>query len=682
MTYPDYIRSVLSRARNTGGGLRLACLLLLCPAVAPARQATPPAPPAPRAAVLTAEPAAQTKPKSPARVEAPTPRAPRPAPATPALAPAAPAPAARVSPPRRAPLPPQAVVPPREVVTVIHRLSGWKLLAWLATSGPPAVVLDELPTLSDAHTNIVAGYVYGDGRSVVARLPQAEVELESFDAPQAPPSFFAQAGNQVKPEPEYLLVTSEGKRFEAKLVGLDSSTGLAMLEAGEPLLEGTPAGDTGDTDDPTVGQRVHLYAPIPAEAPPPPAARPALPAPPQSDYIYLNIDQKEGRLTRLVRAPSGNLSSVVVSANVTPEWVGAVAANELGEVVGIVSQSRDGETRILPLTAVHEACERVMKLRGTAPQPWLGVRGDAASKAALDAWVSLGWRPEAARTLIGKRQGVILTSVAPGTPAALAGLRPGDLIASVGPRDVRSVEDLSMTLKEAGVGSVVDMTVWRALSPDPLKLSVELKGARNPARATAQAEESALRASLLGSEREIREMRDAATRLRGQAAEARAAELANISERIAAAEGRARRLREQLEQAQELLGTASLFSVEGAPVLFGPQALNRAGGDDDVARRLKTYGLHTIGLSQRSAAPLGAQGGLLVVAVRPESPAAAAGLLPGDVIETVNGSPRWRFELRRLASTPEAGTAVFGLVREGRRLSVNFPPAPAPAGQR
>jgi S1-C subfamily serine protease len=667
MIYPDYIRAILSRARQPSGPLSLACMFLLCPA-ALARQTTTPAPQAPPAAA------------APARVEGPTPRAPRPAPAPPAAqAPVVPTPAARPASPRRAPLPPSAVVPPREVVTVVHRLSGWKLLAWLATSGPPALELDEWPSPFDAHTNIVAGYVYEDGRSVAARLPQAEVELEAFNAPRTPPPFFAQAAGQTQAEPEYLLVTSEGKHVEAKFVGLDSSTGLALLEAGEMLFGGEPMGVMGDTDDPTVGQRVRLYAPIAAEAPPAPAARPATTAPPRSEYIYLSIDRKEGRLTHLVRAPSGRLSSVVVSADISPEWDGAVAANELGEVVGIVSQSREGETSILPVTAVREACERVLKLRGTVPQPWLGARGDAAFKAPLDAWVSLGWQPEAARPLIAKRQGVFLTAVVPGTPAALAGLRAGDLITGVGPRDVRSIEDLSMNLKEAGVGSVVDLTVWRALSPTPLKFPVALKGAKNPARATAEAEERALRESLLGSEREIREMRAAEARLRAQAVEAeRAAELARISARIDAAEGRVARLREQLRRTRERLGTTGLFSVEAAPLL-GPQTLNAS---NDVTRRLKTYGLQSIGLSSRSAAPLGAQGGLLVVAVQPDSPAAVSGLLAGDVIETVNGSPLWRFELNRLSNTVEATPVVFGLVREGRRLSVNFPPAPAVEPQR
>ena len=675
MKYTDYIRAIAEGARGTRATLAL-CLFLLCPAAARAQEVTPPAPsrmtPPPAAPVAPAAPAAQTRPKTPAR----NPR--------PVLAPTAPAPAARTPPPNVAPAAPLAPRMPREVVTVIHRLSGWKLLAWLATSGPPALELDEWPSASDSHTNIVAGYVYGDGRSVVARLPQAEVELEAFEAPSTPPPFLAPAADRAPAEPEYTLVTPDGRHVEAKFIGVDSSTGLAMLEAGEPLLKGEPEGDQGDTDDPMVGQRVRLYAPIPAEAPAAPAAPNApLAPPPNASYIYLSIDQKEGRLTHLVRAPSGRLSSVVVSADVSPEWVGAVAANELGEVVGIVSQSRDGETRVVPMTTVREACARVLKLRGTVPQPWLGARGDAAAQAPLYKWKDFGWPQEFARSFIVKSQGILLDSVAPGTPAALAGLRAGDLITSVGPRAVRNNEDLSMTLKEAGVGTVVDFTVWRAATPEPLKVSVELKGVKNPAQATAEAERSALRASLLGSQREIREMRAAERRLRGQSAEAqaRAGELTLIAQRIAAAEERSKRLREQFEQAQQQL----VFSQKGAQVLLGPQALagpEARARDIAVTTRLRTYGLHAIGLSSRSAAPLGAQGGLLVVAVQPESPAAASGLLPGDLIETVNGSPLWRFELRRLTTEPDAEPAVLGLIRGRERLNVNFPPAPAPERQR
>jgi hypothetical protein len=260
-------------------------------------------------------------------------------------------------------------------VTVVHRLSGWKLLAWLASSGPPALELDELPTADDAHTNIVAGYIYGDGRSVVTRLPQAEVELEGLPASQVTFGFNASVAPR-KPEPEYTLVTNDGRRFAARFVGLDTATGLTLLEADEALLTGAHVENEGDAGGPSVGQRIRLYAPAPAT---PPAAPPATAAPrPDANRLYLNIDQREGTLTEVRRGPSGKPFRVVARADVSPEWTGAVVAGESGEFVGIVSQSDGGETQILPPATVRGARERVMKLRGSAPQPWLGVGGDAA----------------------------------------------------------------------------------------------------------------------------------------------------------------------------------------------------------------------------------------------------------------------------------------------------------------
>jgi S1-C subfamily serine protease len=524
--------------------------------------------------------------------------------------------------------------------------------------------LDDLPSRTDVHTNIVAGYIYEDGRSVVARLQRAEVELDSFPAPPTPPAIFASTGVEQNDEPEYMLVTVDGKRVEAKFVGLDSATGLTLLEANEALLPGTPPGDEGDTDDPTVGQRVRLYAPARALNPTP-GARTA----PQADagFIYMSIDQKEGLLTEVRRAPSGKPFRVVARASVSPEWTGAVAANELGEVVGIVSQSLEGETQIVPMATVRSACDRVLKLRGSAPQPWLGVRGDAAFQAPLAAWVNLGWKPELALPHIEKHQGVFLTAVAPETPAALAGLRPGDLIARVGPRDVRSVEDLSQTLKEAGVGSTVDLTVWRALESNPLKLSVELQGTKNPALSTAEAEERALRASLLATQQEIRESQAAKQRLRAAPDGANNPELSRLAARLSASEKRLADLRAQIESAETKVSAARLYAGEAT----GRQAL----AEPDInasTSHLQKFGLSAIGLTPRSAARLGAQGGLLVVSVRPESPAATSGVRAGDVIETINGAPFMRLELRRLLTATDPASLSFGVVREGRRLTVDF----------
>src|SRR5947209_16768476 len=174
-------------------------------------------------------------------------------------------------------------------------------------------------------------------------------------------------------------------------------------------------GAEGDTENPTVGERVRLYAPAPAER----SATEASTAPEAAaGFISLGIDQMEGTLTEVKRGPSGRLFTVVVRANVSPEWTGAVAADESGEVVGIVSQSGSGETQIVPVETMRTARERVLRLGASAPQPWLGFRGFETFKAPLQTWVGLLCKPQMALPHVQKRQVLVLSWVRPGGPRA------------------------------------------------------------------------------------------------------------------------------------------------------------------------------------------------------------------------------------------------------------------------
>ncbi|HEV3469446.1 MAG TPA: PDZ domain-containing protein, partial [Pyrinomonadaceae bacterium] len=532
---------------------------------------------------------------------------------------------------------------PREVVTVVHRLSGWKLLTWLAASGPPMLEVDNLPSALDVHTNIVAGFVHADGRKVVARLPQGGAELDPAGVEPPPGLLPVAAGDHG--QSEFTLILGDGRKVSADFVGLDAATGLSLLEASEPLF--ATAGDEGHTEDPAVGQRVRLYAPAPVAAAPAPAA------PAEEGVIYLGIDRADGRLTEVTRAPSGRPFRVTARADgVTPAWTGAVATNEAGALVGIVAQSVPGETQIVTGEMVRQAVKRVQDSRASVPQPWLGVRGDAAFRTPLENWLDKGWRAETALPLIQGRQGVLLTSVPPGTPAFAAGLRPGDVIARVGGRDLRTVEDLSLVLKELRVGSTADFTVWRSREPGPLKLAVLLEGTQNPALSTAEAEARAARESLLSAQALVREARLGEQKT-------------GASESLRAAERRLEEAAARLFEAEARVAEARFGLAREVPAraAFEAQA--------QLARRpLQTYGLEVIGLTRRGAARLGARGGVLVVSVRPDSPAAASGLLAGDVIETVDGRAFTRLGFGRLAQGAGPGPLSLGVVRLKQRINV------------
>lgn len=538
------------------------------------------------------------------------PRASRPTPPTrpgPAIAPAQAPPAAAVTSPAATPgvqsqpprgaTAPRAPIAPRNVVTVVHRLDGWRLLRWMAAKGGDEWLVEELPSPAEFHTNIVAGFVSDDGRTVVARLPRGDVEAEDSLMPPNFSSFYAGSPPRGFEPQGFTLIRGDGRRVKAKFVGLDASTGISLLEAAEPLF--IPGALPG-VETPAVGQRVRLYAPARASAPagmltPPPAAAPAPPAPSglvgDTGVVYFSVGETDGRLTSVKHSAAGTpVQATVRAGRMTPAWAGAIATTERGGLIGIVGDSGDTEMQLVPAESIRLARERVLARRASVPQPWLGARGDAVSKLSLEKFFAKGWPREWALPLLSKPRGVLLTSVAEGAPAALAGLRPGDVISRVGGREVRGVEDFSHMLREAGAGAKLDLTVLRALEAAPLKMAVELSGTNDPAVA--------------------------------------------------------------MEAAEALLQNTT------------PQAR--------ATNSLAAFGLSTVGLTARSAARLGADGGQFVVNVREGSAAAKAGLRPGDVIETVNGEQLTRNQWRRLWEGEPSELSV-GVVRGGQRLSVKLP---------
>src|SRR5881394_2711050 len=84
-------------------------------------------------------------------------------------------------------IPDQRAVAP-QVVTIVHRLSGIKMLRFLLRqSGEAGTVsmIDPLSMTSDAHASIIAGWAIDD-KTITARLPQAVAEIEFSRRPLFP----------------------------------------------------------------------------------------------------------------------------------------------------------------------------------------------------------------------------------------------------------------------------------------------------------------------------------------------------------------------------------------------------------------------------------------------------------------------------------------------------------------
>ncbi|HEY9402825.1 MAG TPA: PDZ domain-containing protein, partial [Pyrinomonadaceae bacterium] len=303
--------------------------------------------------------------------------------------------------------------------------------------------------------------------------------------------------------------------------------------------------------------------------------------------------------------------------------------------------------------------------------------GDALAFAPLEQLLAGGWTREQARSLLTRQRGVLLTSVAPGTPAAHAGLRPGDVIARIGQHDVRSIEDMSSMIKELGGNTLANFTVLRAESA-PLNLPVRLSESPSPGLDTARAELRAAEAELRTIQVALRttehDVRRHETALRQIEEEIRrippgataAAQSARLQEDLKSAQLQFRLMQERV---RKISADSELMRARVAEAAGRYRAASEAYGGLAV-KPLLAFGLEAVRISPTGTKISGAhQNGLLVMSVRPGSAGAASKIQAGDIIESIGGQifsdANWNFNLPADFDTELS----LGIRRDGEKLS-------------
>jgi len=364
-----------------------------------------------------------------------------------------------------------------QVVTIVHRLSGVKILRLLLRQNGESVVetLDPETLTNDAHASIIAGWAMDDGKTIVARLPQAAAEIEVTDLERILPEMKARAATTeplglMRPriEPDLTVITADGRKLRARLIGLDAETGLSILQAaGLPPVPPPKIVDIQLKQ----GQAIEIFAPEPATPEGEATTR----------NTYVRVGKTDATVASLAPPESGSLEKLIVrGAKLSPGVIGGVACDQKGSTIGII-ESIDGDSAsIVGTERVRAATRRVLERQASVPRPLLGVRGEPVDAAARAAFLAHGWRDDQVRDLIKEQVGILLTSVVPKTPAALAKLQPGDVILRVNQTEVKSAEDFSKLLGEAGSGEQVQFTIRRPDAAAPLSIPVTLGGSFAP----------------------------------------------------------------------------------------------------------------------------------------------------------------------------------------------------------
>ncbi len=227
---------------------------------------------------------------------------------------------------------------------------------------------------------------------------------------------------------------SDDREFRARVVGTDPETDIALIkiDAKKPL----PTAILGDSDKLEIGEPVV-----------------AIGNPFGLDHtVTAGIVSAKGRRNVTPggqRSPYWNF--IQTDASINPGNSGGPLLNMKAEVVGINSaiDSRGAGIGFAIPINMAKVVVPLLEKHGRAPRAWLGV---AIQPVTSSLQRSLG---------LSSRKGALVAEVVPDSPAARAGILPGDVIVEFNGKPVKVSADLPWLAAIAGIGKKVDVVLFR-----------------------------------------------------------------------------------------------------------------------------------------------------------------------------------------------------------------------------
>ena len=349
-----------------------------------------------------------------------------------------------------------------QAVTIF--VAAWFVIAtlqpqWLAAPAPPPAV--SAPLVLPA-PQVSAAAQPGSLAAAVRRAAPAVVSINTSRITRHPFAddpwfrlFFGQQGSQsqsglgsgvimsadgyvltnnhVVQEADHIeAVLADGRRANARVIGADPESDLAVLKIDLPDL---PVMTPSDSDRIEVGDRVLAIG----------------------NPFGVGQTVTSGIVSALGRDQLGINTFenfIQTDAAINPGNSGGALTDEQGRLLGINTAiySRSGGSLgigfAIPVNVARQALQDIVQ-NGRVVRGWIGVESTALT-------------PELAENLgAASAQGVIITGVLNGGPAARAGMRPGDVVTRINGRPIRTVAELRAGITALRPGTAATFTALR-----------------------------------------------------------------------------------------------------------------------------------------------------------------------------------------------------------------------------
>jgi len=241
---------------------------------------------------------------------------------------------------------------------------------------------------------------------------------------------------------EIKVKLADGREFEAKVVGRDSKTDLALIKISS-LFKNLPVLPLGDSDTIRVGDWVIAVG----------------------NPFGLGHTVTQGIISATGRViGSGPYDDFLqTDAPINPGNSGGPLIDMKGEVIGINSAiiaSGQGIGFAIPSNLAKNIASQLRE-KGKVVRGWIGVTIQRVT-------------PEIAQSFgLKESKGALVSDVVPEGPAQKAGMKRGDVIVTFNGKDIKNSTDLPRIVAETPVGKTVDVKIIRDKKEMVIKITIE-----------------------------------------------------------------------------------------------------------------------------------------------------------------------------------------------------------------